>query len=82
MLNYVCSIYIYLVGLHIAAAGRPGGSVSKDSACIADLGFHPWVGRIPWRKKWQTIPVFSPGKYHGQRSLVGYGRGIAGVRHE
>ena len=26
----------------------------------------------PWRRKWQTIPVFLPGKFHGQRSLVGY----------
>jgi len=21
-------------------------------------GFNPWVGKIPWRKKWQTIPVY------------------------
>ena len=26
----------------------------------------------PWRKKWQPASVFSPGKVHGQRSLVGY----------
>ena len=25
-----------------------------------------------WRRKWQAIPVFLPGKSHGQRSLVGY----------
>ena len=35
-------------------------------------GFNPWVGRISWRRKWQPIPVFFPGKSHGQRSLVGY----------
>ena len=29
----------------------------------------------PWRKKWQPTPVFSPGKSHGWRSLVGYGPG-------
>jgi len=34
--------------------------------------FHPQVGKIPWRRKWQPIPVFLPGKSHGQRSLVGY----------
>ena len=28
----------------------------------------PWVGKIPWRKKWQSIPVFLPRKSHGQRS--------------
>ena len=25
-----------------------------------------------WRKKWQPIIVFMPGRSHGQRSLVGY----------
>ena len=26
----------------------------------------------PWRRKWQPTPVFLPGKFHGQSSLVGY----------
>ena len=34
--------------------------------------FDPWVGMIPWRKKWQLTPVFLPGKFHGQRNLAGY----------
>ena len=34
--------------------------------------FHPWVGKIPWRRKWQPTPVVLPGKSHGQRSLVDY----------
>ena len=34
--------------------------------------FNPWVGTIPWRRKWQPTPVFLPGKSHGQKSLVGY----------
>ena len=34
--------------------------------------FEPWVGKIPWRRKWQSTPVLLPGKSHGQRSLVGY----------
>ena len=25
-----------------------------------------------WRRKWQPTPVFLPGKFQGQRSLVGY----------
>jgi len=33
-------------------------------------GFDPWIGKIPWRRKWQPIPVFLPGECHGQRSLV------------
>ena len=35
-------------------------------------GINPWVGRIPWSRKRQPTPVFLPGKFHGQRSLVGY----------
>ena len=31
-----------------------------------------WVGKIRWRRKWQSTPVLLPGKSHGQRSLVGY----------
>ena len=35
-------------------------------------GFDPWVGKIPWKRKWQPSPVFLPGEFHGQRSLAGY----------
>ena len=31
-----------------------------------------WVGKIPWRRKWQPTPVFLPGKSHERRSLSGY----------
>ena len=26
----------------------------------------------PWRRKWQSTPVFLPRKFHGERSLMGY----------
>ena len=49
------------------------GSDSKESARkVGRLGFSPWVGKIPWRMKWQPIPVFLPGESHEQRSLAGY----------
>ena len=35
-------------------------------------GFHPWGRKIAWRRKWQPIPVFLPGKFHRQRNLEGY----------
>ena len=25
----------------------------------------PWVGNIPWRRAWQSTPVFLPGESHG-----------------
>ena len=34
--------------------------------------FSVWVRKIPWRRKWHPSSVFSPGKSHGQRSLIGY----------
>ena len=34
--------------------------------------FGPWVGKIPWSRKWQPTPVFLSEKSHGQRSLAGY----------
>jgi len=34
--------------------------------------FNPWVGKTPWRGKWQPTPVFLPGKSLQERSLVGY----------
>jgi len=45
-------------------------SVGKESACSADLGLIPGLGRFPEERK--PAPVFSPGESHGQKSLAGY----------
>ena len=59
----------------LGGAGRDfsGGSDGK-SICLQCRrpGFDPWVRKIPWRRKWQSTPVFLPGESHGQRNLVGY----------
>ena len=34
--------------------------------------FNPWVGKIPWSRKWQSPPVFSPGESHGHMSQADY----------
>ena len=48
-------------------------SDGKESTCQCRRpGFDPWVGKIPWRREWQSTPVFMPGEFHGHRSLVGY----------
>ena len=53
--------------------GLPRLLSGKDSACQCGRpGFDPWVGKIPWRRKWQPTPVFLPGQSHGPRSRVGY----------
>ena len=55
---------------------------SKESACqCKTCELNPWIGKIPWRRKWQLTPAFSPGKSHGQRSLVG-SMGLQRVRQD
>ena len=45
---------------------------SKESACqCRRYRFDPWVRKILWKRKQQPTPVFLPGKFHEQRSLVG-----------
>ena len=31
---------------------------------------NPWVRKTPWRKVWQSTPVFLPREFHGQRAIV------------
>ena len=50
----------------------PGGSDGKESAAIWRLGFSLWFGKILWRREWLLTPVFLPGEFHGQMSLMGY----------
>ena len=56
--------------------GFPGGASGKEPTwqCRRHkrCGFHPWVGKVPWRREWQLTLVLLPGESHGQRSLVGY----------
>ena len=55
---------------------NPSNSAGKEPACqcrrCKRRRFDPWVGTLPWRRKWQPTPVFLPGKFHGQRNLAGY----------
>jgi len=44
----------------------------KNLPAMQKAGFDPWVRKIPWRREWQNTPVSLPGKFHRQRSLVGY----------
>ena len=57
-------------------ASQVAGANGEEPACQYRTHkrhrFNPWVGKIPWSKKWQPTPVFSPREFHGQRSLAGY----------
>ena len=56
--------------LRYSCMSFPGGSDGEESAC--NEGFNPWVGKIPWRRERLPTPVFLPGEFHGQRTLLGY----------
>ena len=47
-----------------AGDARDAGMIPASERSRED----PWVGS----KTWQPAPVFLPGKFHGQRNLVGY----------
>jgi len=52
--------------------GLPWWLSGRESFCqCRTRGFDLWVGKIPWRRKWQPTPVSLPGESHGQRSLAG-----------
>ena len=39
----------------------PGWLSSKESTCqYGRCLFHPWMGKTPWRRKWQHTPIFLP----------------------
>ena len=54
------------IGISRPLGGFPSGTSGKESACqcrrLKRYGFNPWITNIPWRRKWQSIPVFLPGK--------------------
>ena len=58
----------------ITYVGFPTGSAVKNLPAERRhrrRGFDPWVRKIPWGRKWESTPVFLPGKSHEQRSLEG-----------
>ena len=77
--NLIISIFItfpyYILNHDMHMIGLSGGSVVKISTyqCrrYKGQGFNPWVGKIPYRRKWQHPPGFLPGKSHELRNLVG-----------
>ena len=63
-----CGLRTYVWEHAVFKMGLPKWLSGKESACqFRRCRFNPWVGKIPWRRKWQSTPVFLPGKSHGQR---------------
>ena len=58
--THICATWIF-----------PGGFSGKEPTCqCRRCRFDPWVRKIPWRREWLPTPVFLPGEFHGQRTLV------------
>ena len=76
---------VFMSGL-LTMVAFPRWFSGKESTCQCRrpwrLRFVPWVGKIPWRRKWQPTPVFLPGESHGQRSLAGYSLWSCRVRYD
>ena len=67
------NMYIFLIYLHTwSSTVTQQQRISLQCRRQRRPGFNPWVRMIPWRRTRQPITVFSPGEFHGQRSLVGY----------
>ena len=86
MCTYICThkcshmcVYIY-IDLHTyifththTCMGLPQWLIGKESTCqCMRRGFHPKVGKIPWNRKWQPIPLFLLEKSHRQMRQEGY----------
>ena len=71
---YLQQYYIWLV-IYITRE-LPWWLSDKESSCqcrnLRRHRFNPWVGKIPWSRKWQLAPVVLSDKFPGQRSLAGY----------
>ena len=64
---------IFIGWIRKESKGLPWWLRGTESACQCKRHrFDSWVRKIPHRRKEQSMPVFLPGKYHGQGSLVGY----------
>ena len=67
------------------ALSFPGGASGKEPVCqcrrFKRCGFDPGVWKIPWRRKWQSSPIFLPGESHGQKSLMSYSPWGHTVKH-
>ena len=58
-------------------ASFAGGSMVKALSAMQQMQdrFNRWTGKIPWRRKWQSTPIFLPVKSHG---LLGFPGGSDG----
>ena len=61
------TLFLKEISLPIKSKGLPRRLSGKEPICQCRrckiIGFSSWVGKVPWRRKWQTTAVFLPGKF-------------------
>ena len=72
--GYLHSFYCLITGCRLLKSKECDSSLYNAPQYLAHnrCNLDPSVRKILWRRKWQPTPVFLPGKFHGQMSLVGY----------
>ena len=65
---FICKLQDYIEN----PVGFPAGSDGRVCLQCRRPWYDSWVAKIPWWSAWQPTPVFLPGEFHAQRSLVGY----------
>ena len=68
LIDLICPILASQVVLLVKNPPASAGDIRDTGSGWRD----PWVGKIPWWRAWQPIPIFLPRVSHGQRSLAGY----------
>ena len=63
--------FLRFIFLPLSWASLVAQTVKRLPACGRPR-LDPWAHKIPWRRDRQPTPVLLSGKFHGQRSLVGY----------
>ena len=73
---YIKTMRYYLISVRTAIVKKGGASLIAQSVknlpATQELRFGSWVGKMPYRRKWQPSPIFLPEESHGQKSLAGY----------
>ena len=65
MFTELCNYHRYLIPDHLHPSKEKPNPLVVTLPCLLPQ-------RQRGRRKWQSIPVFLPGEFFGQRSLVGY----------
>ena len=54
---------MYMLLQHTVRSFPGGSAVKNQPANAGDVGFNPWVGKIPWRREWLPTLAFLPGEF-------------------